>query len=830
MRKDWMAVLCLMLLAGFVNHSTAQETKKVSCTGKVVNTQGEPIAGVKVKFYGSVYGAMAYSYDTRLVEEEVTTKADGAFSFSIIADTNGYRYGIILAEKQGLAIGWANWRMRAEEEFEIKLGEAEELTGVVVDESDKPIVEAEVGICLLVAGEGEGRRYLTGQVAPKFLSVKTDTAGKFAFTNLPADATAEFLVKKAGRATVSTFEPPSYSGEGLQFAAGQTDIKLVQPVEAKIEGVVVEKGTVKPVADVRLMVTQERNRPNFGQEPIVSKEDGTFSIDALAAGSYTLNLVPVREKLADWVAEPVEVVTETGKTKSGAKVEVSKGGLLEVVVTEAVSKKPVEKASVSIRDEDSVQGFYASTDKDGVARVRLAPGEYKISGVYKEGYSRTRQEEAVTIEEHKTARLDIQLTSPPKVAGVVRDEAGKPVEGANIKICPMGSRSEVKTNAEGKFEVSWDPRMWGGPQEMETVYYLVVRHPERNLAAAVEIEEDTKTLDIKLVPGVVFTGRVVDPNGKGITGAKINVMMRVSSWGSPITDWQKGRAVTDAEGNFEVKAIPIEHKYNVTVSAEGYGKKQVEALADDAVDNRLDVGQLTLAVANLSVSGIVVDANDKPVAGARISAYGEGQPDRHNIQTDAEGKFTIEKICAGRIRVSTNVSGMQRLYGNVETEGGAKDVKIVVGERPTASRYVLKQPPSLVGKPLPELEDLKIDLSAAEADDRMILLCFWDMQQRPSRHCITELAKRAEELAAKGVIVAAVQALKVDENALNEWVKKYNIPFPVGMVEGDEEKTRFTWGVQGLPWLILTNRQKVITANGFGPAELDENINAVTQK
>jgi hypothetical protein len=39
----------------------------------------------------------------------------------------------------------------------------------------------------------------------------------------------------------------------------------------------------------------------------------------------------------------VEVVTEAGKTKSGIKVELSKGGLLEVLVTEAVSNKPVEK-------------------------------------------------------------------------------------------------------------------------------------------------------------------------------------------------------------------------------------------------------------------------------------------------------------------------------------------------------------------------------------------------------------------------------------------------------------------------------------------------------
>jgi hypothetical protein len=128
---------------------------------------------------------------------------------------------------------------------------------------------------------------------------------------------------------------------------------------------------------------------------------------------------------------------------------------------------------------------------------------------------------------------------------------------------------------------------------------------------------------------------------------------------------------------------------------------------------------------------------------------------------------------------------------------------------------------SLLGKPLPELKDSKIDLSLADADDKMILVCFWDMEQRPSRHCIIQLAKQAEQLKQKGVMVVAVQASKVDENALNEWLKKYKIPFPVGMVQDDVKKNRFTWGVRSLPWLILTDRKHIVRAEGFGLSELN---------
>jgi hypothetical protein len=101
------------------------------------------------------------------------------------------------------------------------------------------------------------------------------------------------------------------------------------------------------------------------------------------------------------------------------------------------------------------------------------------------------------------------------------------------------------------------------------------------------------------------------------------------------------------------------------------------------------------------------------------------------------------------------------------------------------------------------------------------LICCFDMDQRPSRSCILQLAKRAEELKRKEVFVVAIQASKVDEDKLNEWIKKNNISFPMGLIQGDEEKTRFTWGVRSLPWLILTDKKHVVRAEGFALTELD---------
>ena len=137
---------------------------------------------------------------------------------------------------------------------------------------------------------------------------------------------------------------------------------------------------------------------------------------------------------------------------------------------------------------------------------------------------------------------------------------------------------------------------------------------------------------------------------------------------------------------------------------------------------------------------------------------------------------------------------------------------------------------SLVGKLLTELTEIKIDFITEQAKEKKVLICFFDMNQRPSRYCIRQLAKQSKQLKDKGVIIIAVHASKIDENTLNEWEKKNNIAFPVGMIQGDEEQTRFAWGVKSLPWLILTDKKHIVKAEGFSINELDEKITTLRKK
>ncbi|HCO92948.1 MAG TPA: hypothetical protein DIU00_03195 [Phycisphaerales bacterium] len=100
------------------------------------------------------------------------------------------------------------------------------------------------------------------------------------------------------------------------------------------------------------------------------------------------------------------------------------------------------------------------------------------------------------------------------------------------------------------------------------------------------------------------------------------------------------------------------------------------------------------------------------------------------------------------------------------------------------------------------------------------------MNQRPSRNCITELKGKAEQLKEKGLAVIGIQASKVNEDELDRWIKQANIRFPVGTIKGNIERKLFLWGVRSLPWLILTDKQHIVRAEGFSLSGLDEKLKA----
>jgi len=138
--------------------------------------------------------------------------------------------------------------------------------------------------------------------------------------------------------------------------------------------------------------------------------------------------------------------------------------------------------------------------------------------------------------------------------------------------------------------------------------------------------------------------------------------------------------------------------------------------------------------------------------------------------------------------------------------------------------------PTLMGGPLPQLDELGLAPENGGIENKPILVCFWDMEQRTSRNCVLALRDRSAELARHGIFVVLVHDATIAQEALNTWINKSGISFASVRIASDAAGIRRNWRVKALPWLILTDREHVVVAEGFALDELDEKIEPINKK
>ena len=143
------------------------------------------------------------------------------------------------------------------------------------------------------------------------------------------------------------------------------------------------------------------------------------------------------------------------------------------------------------------------------------------------------------------------------IHGVVFNESGKPVAGALVLPLPYGGYP-VESDMNGKFAL-----MGPSPSEDRYIFSLFARDPKHNIAAAAELGDCNKPVEITLIEGVTLTGRVTNPQGKPIAGADILPSVNRKEWNAAFgfTVFQP----TDIDGVYEIKALPVGQDYNVSV-------------------------------------------------------------------------------------------------------------------------------------------------------------------------------------------------------------------------------------------------------------------------
>ncbi len=666
MKMRWQFLLASAVAVLLGGSATAQET---NCSGTVTDAAGHPLAGATVEYWR--YEGNPLLANFLVMKRQIATGTNGAFEFQVSRAT-----GILLARKPGLAPDWRTLGQQFEvgdkNERHLVLTTPGTLAGVVVDDADRPVSNAVVSVALArlqvsLEEGGTSYFYLSGKPALDCFPAHVDAAGHFRIENFPTNASASLRVQAPGK----TLRQSSENSSGMNFlpwCAGQQDIKLVLEPAGIIEGkIVVEGGNQPPpLAQLALQPSGPRAAALADREPVQSGADGVFDIGDVPDGTYQIHAVFGTNAIADWVADVVPVSVQTGETTRGVEVTATRGGLLEVSVLGQDDRKPL--AHIVVNAYKSGFQTAASSDSNGLARLRLPPGDYQLIAARE---SRTSSRTTASVEAGTTNRAEMEIPAPKKITGIVHQPDGQPAAGLTLRVIGAfgAGMGDVKTDAGGKFELEWnDP----STSRANSIPCLLVRDAERNLAVAQEIDEDTGPLDLKLAPGLTLSGKV-QCDGKPVTNATAAVVFWTGNSGMNITGWNRA---TNTPGRFEIPALPPGRKYGIVVSAPGYGQHANYNVGASEEAERMELDPFDLKPANLKLAGEVLDADDKPVAGVNVNLNGEGQPNG-NTTTDRQGRFHFDQVCEGTVRVMAN---SQSSYGNVAAEGGDTNVVVRLGE------------------------------------------------------------------------------------------------------------------------------------------------------
>jgi protocatechuate 3,4-dioxygenase beta subunit len=358
------------------------------------------------------------------------------------------------------------------------------------------------------------------------------------------------------------------------------------------------------------------------------------SDEPAAAGSH-----PARAA-AGWIAAPEPPAIDPAAT------DIPAGELrLEGEAIDA-DHHPIAGATITLNGSRAI-----STDADGAfAFDHLAEGGYQLTAEKDTLYARER---VVLSASSKPAMLTLR-PGTTLVVHVVAD--GQPVSGASVEV--MGY--ERATDATGTV------RFRG--VELNSTVVSVTAEPYMPVRVEIATGDDARATvekTIALEHGAPVAGIVVDQDGRPVPDAKVLYHMSVPGY----LPWYEIVEV-DAQGGWQINRVGAGK-----LLVEGYSQfHTATAEIAVAVDGKHPTTGVIVRVARgATVSGVVVDASGKPVAGASVSATGG------STQTDGAGRFELTGLEAGPCELSaTTPTQGSEVHPLQLPKGGRVEARLVL--------------------------------------------------------------------------------------------------------------------------------------------------------
>ncbi len=244
------------------------------------------------------------------------------------------------------------------------------------------------------------------------------------------------------------------------------------------------------------------------------------------------------------------------------------------------------------------------------------------------------------------------------ISGTVRDASGAPAAGVRVSFHPgqfpqAPLFSETNTDQNGRYALNIlqdTNKWWGWDGPISPTSFVLVQDSSHNLVAIEEFIDFPTNLDLRLQPGIIFSGVVKDTDGAPVTNAEINLSMMV---GHSLPNVEPLPRKTDAHGAFSFPPLPPGREYMIfRVKAPGYGSAFARVEAKNTHTNHFEFPAITLKKADQILAGNIISPDGQPVVGAEIRFSGRGQPEWPQTKSDDKGHFVFESVCDGEVQIS----------------------------------------------------------------------------------------------------------------------------------------------------------------------------------
>ncbi len=262
----------------------------------------------------------------------------------------------------------------------------------------------------------------------------------------------------------------------------------------------------------------------------------------------------------------------------------------------------------------------------------------------------------------------VRAGSSGVVRGQVLDADGDPAVGVDVYVSvPARPTLRAKTNERGHYRIS-------GVRTGRVLVTIRAAHHQPYEERAIVTSPGGARVDTRMVPYVVYGGRVVDSRGEPIAGVRVRpvIYTRENAPGAYYMRSDPGAAVTtDHDGRFVVD-LAAETRYVVRFLHPHFQPSEQTSIPRDIAHSVRDA-RVTLRDAAW-ISGSVVDTSGEPISGAEVAGtwtywwpYGvleyenhvrlDGNRLSHWIRTDADGRFLLGRFASDRATIYARAPG-----------------------------------------------------------------------------------------------------------------------------------------------------------------------------